>query len=170
MQASSQCEGTLKLTKVNSELVRVSGVVFGLAGLMAWILFIPGSAQGLSVGENWETIVVFLGLATLVAVVVASSVSLINFHRGATPSGKRRLRIVSTSGIMIGLLGILSWVSWILAVMNAEAAQPPYPGAPYPSSAEVWGFLIALVLLMTISSLVLIKSVRTRAIHLPTSI
>lgn len=160
----------LELTKANSELTRVSGVVVGLVSVMIWIWFIPDSTLfNFSVGENWETTIALVGLATLVSVVVASSVSLINFHRGTTASATRRLRIVSISGVTIGLLGILSWVAWISAVMNAEAARPPWPGAPYPSSGEVWGFLVGLVLVISISSLVLIKSIHTRAIQPPAS-
>jgi hypothetical protein len=159
----------LELTKANSETTRASGLVLGLLGLMAWILFMPDFAL-FGFGENLETtLVVLFGLTVLIAIVVASSVSLINFHRGTTASATRRLRIVSISGVTIGLLGILSWVAWTSAVMNAEAAHPPWPGAPYPSSVEVWGFLVGLVLVISISSLVLIKSIHTGAIQPPAS-
>ena len=158
------------MTKANSELTRVSGVVVGLVSLMIWIWFIPDSTLfSFSVGENWETTLALLGLAAIVSLVVASSVTLIDFHRGTTASATRQLRIVSISGVTIGLLGILSWVAWVSAVMNAEAARPPWPGAPYPSPAEVWGFLVGLVLVITISSLVLIKSIHTRATQPPAS-
>jgi len=160
----------LELTKANSETMRASGLVLGLVGLMAWILLMPDFAL-FGFGENLETtLLVLFVLTALLAVVVASSVSLINFHRGTTASATRRLRIVSISGVTIGLLGILSWVAWISAVMNAEAARPPWSGAPYPSSVEVWGFLVGLVLVISISSLVLIKSIHTGAIQPPASI
>jgi hypothetical protein len=159
----------LELTKANLETTRASGLVLGLVGLMAWISFMPDFAL-FGFGENLEiTLVVLFGLTALIAVVVASSVSLINFHRGTTASATRRLRIVSISGVTIGLLGILSWVAWISAVMNAEAARPPWPGAPYPSSVEVWGFLVGLILVISISSLVLIKSIHKGAIQPPAS-
>lgn len=157
------------MTKAKSEATRASGLVLGLVSLMAWILFIPDFAR-FGFGENLETtLVVLFGLTALVAIVVASSVSLINFHRGTTASATRRLRIVSISGVTIGLLGILSWVAWVSAVMNAESGRPPWPGAPYPSSGEVWGFLVGLVLVISISSLVLIKSIHTGAIQPPAS-
>ena len=160
----------LELTHANSELTRVSGVVVGLVSLMIWIWFIPDSILfSFSVGENWETTIALVGLAAIVSVVVASSVSLIDFHRGTTASATRRLRIVSISGVTIGLLGILSWVAWVSAVMNAEAARPPWPGAPYPSSLEIWGFLAGLILLISISSIVLTRSIQRRAIQPPAS-
>ena len=159
----------LELTKANSETMRASGLVLGLVGLMAWILLMPDFAL-FGFGENLETtLLVLFVLTALLAVVVASSVSLINFHRGTTASATRRLRIVSISGVTIGLLGILSWVAWISAVMNAEATHLPSPAA-YPSSVEVWGFLVGLVLVISISSLVLIKSIHTGAIQPPASI
>jgi hypothetical protein len=134
----------------------------GLLGIAAWILLIPYSAL---TAEFWGT--ALLVLAALVLLITTSSLVLVNSYWTRFVHALHWLKLVSIIGVMAGSIGILAWIPWVLQPL-CMSSEPIAPGVcpPVPSAAEAWTVLVALILVINVSSFTLVKSLRSQGLQI----
>ena len=146
---------------MNLRVSSTIGVVLGFLGVLAWVWLVPYSTI---TAEEWGTALALLCLAALILVITISSVALINSYWVRFAPALRWLRPLAIVGVTAGLVGTLAWLPWAYAPPICASTGPIAPGVcpPVPSAAEGWAVLVALILMINVSSFMLFKSSHSR--------